>query len=161
VAEAATRIATIAVGSNQEVIYNDTPSDCAKAYYYAIRAFNAEGIGSGLVADSVVHVTTTTGTTTTTTTEGTTTAGGAIPVAGGAAIPAEGAEGAEVVGGEEEGGETLGEATPEATATVAPEESDLQKILGQATEGRNLALIIGILVLLGLLGYGIYRQRQS
>ena len=78
---------SINIGSNQEAdILNNVP-DCSKIYYFALRAFDNAGNGSGLVGDKV-YTTVTDGTTTVTST---TTNSGAIPVSG-TVIPKEGEE---------------------------------------------------------------------
>jgi len=66
------------IGSNQESdILNNVP-DCSKTYYFALRAFDDAGNGSGLTGDRVY----TTITDTTTVNPTTTTNSGAIPVVG-------------------------------------------------------------------------------
>jgi len=65
VADGSTKIATIGIGSNQDGSYNDNVPDCNANYYYAVRAFDSAGNGSGVVGDSetkTVVSTTTTGT---------------------------------------------------------------------------------------------------
>ena len=44
---------SISIGSNQEKDINSSVSDCSKKYYYALRAFDDAGNGSGLIGDSV------------------------------------------------------------------------------------------------------------
>ncbi|MCJ7826574.1 hypothetical protein MUP56_03085, partial [Patescibacteria group bacterium] len=125
-ADSGSRVATIAVGSNEVRDYIDNVT-CDKTYYYAVRAFDIGGNGSNVVGDSVINVTYTTTTTTviTTVTGGTTTTGGvaaapaaAIVVPGGAGLPAEGAVPAE--GGAALGETTTGQPTPE-QITLPPE----------------------------------------
>ncbi len=68
-ADVAHRVDQRFVGSNTDVEILNTVPDCAKTYYYAVRAFDSAANGSGIVGDSVTTITTTsTGTTTTTTT---------------------------------------------------------------------------------------------
>jgi len=67
---------SISIGSNQEKDINSSVSDCSKTYFYALRAFDNAGNGSGLIGDSVYkNVVDNTITNTTPTT-------GAIPVTG-------------------------------------------------------------------------------
>lgn len=54
----------VSLGSNTDGQFPDTAPDCSKTYYYAVRAFDAAGNGSGVVGDSETHTTTTTTTTT-------------------------------------------------------------------------------------------------
>ena len=50
---------SVNIGSDQEYdIYNSVP-DCSKTYYYALRAFDSAGNGSGLVGDKITITTTT------------------------------------------------------------------------------------------------------
>jgi len=44
---------SVNIGSNQEKDINSSVSDCSKTYYYALRAFDNAGNGSGLIGDSV------------------------------------------------------------------------------------------------------------
>jgi hypothetical protein len=74
------RVDTIGIGSNTDGSSITTPPSCNKEYYFAIRAFDENGNGSGVAGDSITKTTTTT----TTTTSG---ASGTPPAAGGA-IPA-------------------------------------------------------------------------
>lgn len=52
VADTGARIAKISLGSNQTSSVENTVSDCSKNNYFAVRAFNSAGIGSGIVGDS-------------------------------------------------------------------------------------------------------------
>ena len=89
------------IGSNQEAdILNSVP-DCSKVYYFALRAFDDAGNGSGLTGDKV-YTTVTDGTTTITST---TTNSGAIPVNGNNISP----ENQENQSGELSDGQTTGQ----------------------------------------------------
>ncbi len=57
---AATVFASQSIGSNTNGEISNTVPDCAKTYYYALRAFDSAGNGSGLVGDSFTTTTTTT-----------------------------------------------------------------------------------------------------
>jgi hypothetical protein len=86
-------VSSVDIGSNQEKdIYNSVP-DCSKNYYYALRAFDNAGNGSGLVGDNITITTTSNTTTTTSSTNNLvpTTTAGAIPV-GGSNISPEGTQ---------------------------------------------------------------------
>ena len=110
-ADSSTRIRTFDIGSNVEVSFIDSaPGNCQNEYYYAVRAFDAYGNGSGIVGDSAIKVTTTTTSTTTTTVSE------AIPV-GNVILPAE--------------GEVLGKATKEGETVKKEKEGE---ILGKAQE---------------------------
>jgi hypothetical protein len=57
-ADSGTRVATISIGSNTEGSADITSPDCAKEYFFAIRAFDNVGNGSGVTGDSITVVTT-------------------------------------------------------------------------------------------------------
>lgn len=80
-ADGGSKVQTMNIGSNTSATFTDTIPDCSKTYYYALRAFDNAGNGSGVIGDSETHVTTSTTTTNGTTAAGTTTTEvGAIPV---------------------------------------------------------------------------------
>ena len=130
------------IGSNQEKdIWNNVP-DCSKVYYFALRAFDNAGNGSGLVGDKV-YTTITDGSTVTTST---TTNSGAIPV-GGAVIPKEG-EGDQV--------------NPDTT-----QQEGTGQVLGTRTVVRDFfsrhpitTILIAVLIL-GIIIYAFKKIRQS
>lgn len=76
-ADSGSRSQTMGIGSNTSATFTDTVPDCNTTYYYAIRAFDSAGNGSGLVGDSqtVTTVITPTGTP-----QAASQANGAIPV---------------------------------------------------------------------------------
>lgn len=146
-ADSGSRIQTIAIGSNTEKDTTDTPPDCNKSYYYAVRAFDSAGNGSALVGDNVQNITVIN------LTPGQ--AQGAIPVSAGG-------EGGSVLG-QEEGpvgatgvsGDTLGETSPSAEVV------DLEKKAQDKTRNaKNLAVGGGILAL-GALLYAFFKKRQN
>lgn len=55
-----TRVDSTAIGSNTDGQFENTVSDCNKTYYFALRAFNNSGNGSGVIADNEVTVITST-----------------------------------------------------------------------------------------------------
>ncbi len=139
-----TLVGTIGIGSNTPGSFPDTPPDCSKTYYYAIRAFDTAGNGSGVLGDSQ----TVTVNTVVTPTPGQTQ--GAIPVSGTGNVlgteTATGATGAQ--------GEVQAATTQEATPT--PEVVELARPSGLGAFLKGLfanKLFDGILVivLLGLL----------
>ena len=146
-ADAGTVFASQAIGSDTTGEISNTVPDCAKTYYYALRAFDSAGNGSGLVGDSF----TTTTTTTTTSTASPTTA----PV---------------IVAASQVGsGETTVEATPSETeapiegSEVIETATPTPQVEGAATSAwwadarwRYLLLI----AILALIGYG-YKKYQS
>lgn len=145
-ADSGSRIQTITIGSDTEKDTTDSPSDCSKSYYYAVRAFDSAGNGSALVGDNVSTITVINPT------PGQTQ--GAIPVSGSG-------EGGNVLGQEagavdETGtnGETLGETSPSAEVV------DIETENGVNNTAKNLALGGGILAL-GAIAYALYKKRQS
>ncbi len=147
-----TWIQTIPVGSNETKNTTDTPPNCSKTYYYAVRAFDAAGNGSGLVGDNVQDITVITPT-------GSPSAGsGAIPVSGtgGNILGAEsdGATGASGTTGEN--GQVAGESSMSATPSVTPAESP--NFIREHPK-RSLA-IGGLLVIVGALVYYLWKSRQ-
>lgn len=143
-ADVGNRVAIIAIGSNQDGSFDNFVPDCSKSYYYAIRAFDNVGNGSGVVGDSVTKTVTTN--VVITPTPGGETA--AIP-AGGTALA--GSEG-QILGGGATGTE---EAKPEAGEEAKTEED---KVLGTGAKPTNFLLIGLGVVLLGLIAFWLYRR---
>lgn len=142
-ADSGTRVETITIGSNEfKSINNDIP-DCNKTYYYAVRAFDSAGNGSGLIGDSEITVI---GGTTTTTTVSTASPTSAIPVT----------EPTGIVLGEEEGqtGESA-ESSPESTEMVTP----TPEVLGERTN--RLLLNLGLIVLGIMLIYAVVKTLKK
>lgn len=130
---------------------NVAPADCSLKYYYAIRAVDAEGNGSGFVGDENVHVTTKTKHKTSTRTITIhPAAAGAIPTAGGGA-----AGGA--VGGAEAGGEAQPGAEEE--GQVLGEEMETQGQAAASWLKKNKWLLISILIVI-LIGAYAYRKNK-
>ena len=80
-ADPGSQVDSRSVGSNQAVEMVNSIPDCNKTYYYAVRAFDNSGNGSGIIGDeniTVVNGTTTTTTSTTTPSQGQTTGTGAL-----------------------------------------------------------------------------------
>lgn len=152
-----TRVGTVGVSTvNQLETFNNTVPDCGKTWYYAIRAYESAGNGSGVIGDSavtttIVNVTTAPG------------AGGAIPVAG-VTLPA----GGEVLGEkakEEEKATKEGEVKGEEAPTEKPEEVTLTKepkgVVGALSKKENRPLIIGLLVVIigGVVAYVFFFKK--
>ncbi len=57
-ADASTHVASLSIGSNQNGEFYTTLPDCTKTYFFAIRAFDGHGNGSGVVGDTGTAVTT-------------------------------------------------------------------------------------------------------
>src|SRR6185369_9485240 len=57
-ADAGSRVGTVATGSNTDNDFTQSVPDCNKVYYYAVRAFDSGGNGSGVTGDSETVVTT-------------------------------------------------------------------------------------------------------
>lgn len=139
-ADAGTRIASVTMGSNTDGSITSVVSACDKPYYFAVRAFDSAGNGSGLVGDSEIKVTTTGGTTTTTT--GTTQGNaGAVPVAEGQGNVNRPQEGE----GKKTEGSILGESTPSAEVVNVGKTDARGGILGVIT--RNPAVRFGLILL--------------
>lgn len=158
-ADVAHRVDQRFIGSNTNVEITNTVPDCAKTYYYAVRAFDSAGNGSGIVGDSVVTVTTTSSTTTTTTTSTTTGATGTNQGAvqtgntGGNVLGTETGSGSDT--GAESDGSVLGE---EATPSPEIAETTAAGVATPSTSPFNAknitiggALLGGILLLAWLL----------
>ncbi len=148
--DSGSRIDSKTLGSNTDGSFTDSPSDCNTQYYYAIRAFDTSGNGSGVVGDSVTITTTITQSPSpaaeaivVTTTTGGSAGGGSI--LGEQASPSPAAEG----GATTSGGEVKGAA--EAASPLTP----LGNILS------NKALIIAGILLLLVLAFYLYRRRQA
>lgn len=94
-ADSGTRVQSIGIGSNTDGSFTDNVPDCNQTYYYAVRAFDSAGNGSGLVGDSetqttVINPTGTPGSSNGSTgTTGSQTANGAIPVVTSGVTPGE------------------------------------------------------------------------
>jgi hypothetical protein len=146
-ANSGTRIQSLAVGSNEAKDTTDTPPDCNKTYYYAVRAFDSAGNGSSLVGDNVTNVTVISPT------PGGT--AGAIPLSSGQGSilgAGTGAEGTAGTTGAE--GETLGETSPSAEVVDLAGEGAMPGWL------QNLLWGAGILGA-GVLLYAIIRRVKS
>lgn len=147
-ANSGSRVQTITVGSNEAKDTTDTPPNCNKTYYYAVRAFDSAGNGSALVGDTVTNITVITPT------PGTTQ--GAIPVSGtgtGSVLGKTTEEGTSAG----QGGETLGETSPSAETVTLPEAN---KSYFAAHPKRSLAIGGGIL-LLGVILYAFWKRSQN
>ncbi len=57
--DSGTLVGTVNIGSNTDGELSNTVGDCNKTYYFAVRAFDAAGNGSGVVGDSEIRTTTT------------------------------------------------------------------------------------------------------
>lgn len=163
-----TRVYTTNVSSNTDVSYVNTVPVCGKTYYYAVRAFDAAGNGSGSIGDTVTQTTvnttttssstTTTGsTTTTTTTQGQT--GGAIAVSQNTLPPS-------AEGGAVEGTSTEGQPSSENAnggSSTAPETPSTE-VLGASTtktQTDSVKRMVGFGILglvLGMIGYAFYKK---
>lgn len=157
--DAGTRVATIAIGSNASHTHTDNLPDCSKTYYYALRAFDSAGNGSGVIGDSVINVTTissgTSGSTTSLTgTAGTSGASGAIPVSG-VTIPT----GPSVLGNEANTSSTSTESGNQGDA-LGTESAEVIDVTEPTSSNRNNLLIGGgLLVLFGIIVYVLYRRK--
>ena len=147
-ADSSTEIGTVNIGPNLEGSFTNSVPDCSKNYYFAIRAFDDAGNGSGIAGDSVVTVVTKT--TTTVSPSPTTALAGAIPVSisqvGAGEIFGESTEGTGVQRG------ILGEATP--TAEISPAPVAAAEPFGNLFSLKNI--IIGLVLIFVV--YFLYRR---
>ena len=150
--DSAHQVNSLSIGSDTDGFMTDNVSpNCSTEYFYAIRAFDVYGNGSGTVGDS--NITTTIVNPTTTQTQG------AIPVGG---------TGGSVLGTGTKTGvekEVLGEATKSAAPT--PATSKLSKVtrnpvadsVNWVLTHKKISLLI--LVLFGAIAYYLYRRYKS
>ena len=152
-ADNGTRVQSMGIASNTDGTFTDNVGDCSKTYYYAIRAFDNAGNGSGVVGDSETHITNPTTTTQASgsTNQPTNTAGsGAIPVVT-----------SSVTRGSSE------EVTPQPTtdqnvlgASVAPTKSPAQKTSGGLFSATNMLGGLAGIIILGVL-FWLWRRRKN
>ncbi|MBI4038246.1 hypothetical protein HY387_01185 [Candidatus Daviesbacteria bacterium] len=143
-ADSGTRVGTVSIGSNQEGSFTNSVPDCGKTWYFAIRAFNGVGNGSGVTGDSETVVVT----------KIAETSQQAIPV-----TESQVSQGSILGQAISEGGEgqTLGEATKEAQEEITPLPSSEPTGAGGLLTGRNFFLALLVIIILG----GIYFYRKS
>jgi LPXTG-motif cell wall-anchored protein len=152
-ADSSTLVATLAIGSDTEGTITTTPPSCNEDYWYAIRAVDADGIGSDFVGDVDVNVTTNTSTTTITT-PGEAAAGGALPAnVGGAAGEGEAAG--------VEGAATEGQGDQEVLGETTKDESQDQIGTWNWAQNHKGSLFFLLLVLGGILYYFFYVRRTA
>jgi len=149
-ADGGSRIQVISIGSDEAKNVTDTPPDCGKTYYYAVRAFDAAGNGSALIGDNVSTVTVINPTGSP--------AQGAIPVSGGGGIAGGSILGQSSTSGSIQptgtGGETLGDTTPSAEVVKTSESTD------KSSTARNMA-IAGAILVLGALLYAFRKKKKD
>lgn len=140
------RIASQGIGSNLEGEFYTSLPDCGKKYYFAIRAFDGHGNGSGVIGDIDGVVTVTEGGEVT----------GAIPV-GESMVSQAGGQGA--VGGQVLGEEEDGEGEVTVSGEAASDEV-LPEAVEQGLERKIIKYGIGAIIL-GLLGYFVMATRRK
>ncbi|MDO8498850.1 MAG: hypothetical protein Q7S44_03630 [bacterium] len=145
-ADGSTRVATVWIGSNQEGS-SLVDGECGKTYYFAIRAFDGAGNGSGIIGDSETKIVTTTVVNTTPTP-----GAGAIPISESSLSQGE-ILGEEATKSSE--GKTLGENASDSGQDIPQ---------GSPSNGRrslfslnNILIALGILLILG----AFYRYQKS
>lgn len=159
--DSGTRVGTVSIGSNTNGEYSDGVPDCNKTYYYAIRAFDSIGNGSGTRGDSEVHTTTTTSTTVTTPSP--------TPRSAIASGTTGNVLGESTTGGKtgDQTGEVMGESTPSAETSMTPTPSPVEfKPTPTPTPSgaldtikNNPAPAAGILgIIIAIIYYVIFRQ---
>ncbi len=148
--DSGTRVGTVSVGSNETRDFSDTPADCNKTYYYAIRSFDSAGNGSGVVGDSQ------TVTINPPTTVSPTPGQGAIAGGTGGNILGTGTGGAEgATGASTPTGQALGEATPAAEVVDTTGAAD-----GGLFSGRTPIVIVAV-ILGAILLYAFATRKKS
>lgn len=159
--DGSTRVAIIPIGSNTDYTYTNSLSSgyCDDTWYYAVRAFDDAGNGSGWVGDAIITVVTkTTASSTVATVETPTPTVGAIEVTGITLPPAKTTETPEVLGEKT--------ATSEISPTRVEEKKKIKsigEILGETVKKENknklILIVLGIL-LLGIIGY-VYKKKRE
>ncbi len=144
-ADGNTKVGEVGISPDQVGSFTDIVPDCNKTYYYAIRAFDGIGNGSGVVGDQKTVVTSTTTTTTQT-------GQGAIPVSGGAGIPEE--ETPAITATPESGtGSVLGQGE----STESSSQTGAQKVSNFFVSSKWGIFGLGLLILL----ISIYAQKKN
>lgn len=141
-ADGGTKIGIVSIGSNTDGSYTDNVPDCNATYYYAIRAFDSAGNGSGVVGDSQTV-------TVTTTTTGASGAAGAIPAGTNGNVL--GASNGPLTGSTGASGGVLGEASVSGTPTPEVSPTPTQAKPGGVFTAKNAGIGGGLLILLVLL----------
>lgn len=147
-----TRVGSLSIGSNQEGSFTNDISDCNKTYYYAIRAFDSAGNGSGVVGDSIDKITTIAGPAAQTQ-AASTGVGGAIAVSNNASQVVNPSSTESTTSGE-----VQGESTPSGevqAAEDAQQEEEAAKV--KANTGRIIGGIL-LLIVAGIVAYFAYRR---
>lgn len=151
-ADAGSRIQSIAIGSDTAKDTTDSPPDCSKTYYYAVRAFDSAGNGSALIGDDVSNITVVNPTGAP--------ARSAIPVSSTngnvLGVSTKGTTGASGTSGEK--GQVEGLSTPSAetvTVTPAPKPSYFQE------HKKRVLAIGGLLVLAGILAIYLWKRKGN
>lgn len=145
-ADNGSRVDTISIGSNQDGTSITTPPVCNQDYYFAVRAFDVNGNGSGLIGDSN---TVTVNTTTTTTTTGSSGSAGAIPAGTNGNVL--GAESGLLSGTTGPTGTVLGEASLSGTPTPSAATTPTPAPKPGLFTGRNIGIGGGLLIILIIL----------
>lgn len=146
-ADSGSRVDIVNIGSNQDGSSTTTPPTCNQDYYFAIRAFDSNGNGSGLIGDSstvTINPPTSTGTSGTSGASGT---AGAIPAGTNGNVL--GASNGPIEGSTGPSGGVLGEATLSGTPTEAPPTPTPTP--APIFSGRNIGIGGGLLIVILLL----------
>lgn len=134
----------VGIGSTQEYVFSNSVPDCSKTYYYAIRAFDSAGNGSGVIGDTITVNTVYTETTITGTP-----AQGAIPVNGGNISPDD--------GNREDQYEISSQDTDNSTGQILGTQTKIGNFI---TNHKILSIIIG-LAILAIIIYVFRKLRQD
>lgn len=161
-ADASTFVTEQEIGSDVSGAFSVAAPGCSNDSYYALRAVDANGFGSGFVGDQDVNVDTHTVTktkTTTVTTPGTASAGAIAGVSG--APVGEGA----VQGAETTADETIGGEGGQPESAVLGEETALKTVTSTLENAKNhpwFTILLAIVVLaLGYFGYQYTRGKYD
>lgn len=147
-----TRVGSVNIGSNTEAIFlNDIP-DCNKTYYYAIRAFDSVGNGSGTNGDRVTITETINPPITPTPANS---SGGAIPVgnSGNNVLGNENTESPTPTSTSTENGTALGESSESGKNTEDAAKTETKSLLEN-----NWVRLAGVLVLLAAIAWKLRKK---
>lgn len=150
-ADSGSRIQTVPVGSDETRDVTNTPPDCSKTYYYAVRAFDSSGNGSALIGDDV-------NTTTVINPTGSPAQGAAIPVSstnGNVLGVSNGTTGASGATGQS--GQVEGLSTPSAETVNLPAEAKPYYL----AHPKRTMLIVGGILIFGAILYAFWSRRKN
>ncbi|HSW47707.1 MAG TPA: hypothetical protein VLG67_01380 [Candidatus Saccharimonadales bacterium] len=155
-ADSGTRVDSVSIGSNQDGQFTNNVPDCNKTFYYAIRAFNSAGNGSGLVGDSNITVTTTNSTTATTSQTG-----GAIAVGKSSQVGTSENGGANGTGGSGVLGNSTKSAEKGVKGASTENTNDKQNLTKSIFANKNILIALGLIALVTFAFFFYKRQKAK